>query len=222
MAKARVLGFGKHIANLYGGEAGADAFAIDFITDTLKVMLATSDYTPNRDTHETKADVTDEVSGPGYTAGGEELASKTVTYTAADSWGTARADSTAYAVGDVYRPAAANGHLYRCIVAGTSAASPPTFPTVSGKSFTDGTAEFAEIGSGILVIDSADPQWTAATFQARYGVLYKDTGVASTSPLICLLEFMDDTLTTPQDVSVSNSTLTIQLPALGYFNYAMP
>jgi hypothetical protein len=43
---------------------------INFSTDTFRVMLVTSAYTPNKDTHEDRADVTNEVSGTGYTAGG--------------------------------------------------------------------------------------------------------------------------------------------------------
>jgi hypothetical protein len=54
---------------------------IDFDTDTVKVMLCTSAYTPNQDTHQYKSSVTNEVVGAGYTAGGATLASKTVTYT---------------------------------------------------------------------------------------------------------------------------------------------
>jgi hypothetical protein len=44
--------------------------AIDFDTDTFKVMLVTSSYTPDKDTHDKRNDVTNEVSGTGYTAGG--------------------------------------------------------------------------------------------------------------------------------------------------------
>lgn len=50
---------------------------IDFDTDTVKVMLCTSSYTPNQGTHDYKDDVTNEVSGTGYTSGGATLASKT-------------------------------------------------------------------------------------------------------------------------------------------------
>ena len=48
----------------------------------IKVMLTTSDYTPNQNTHSLLAHVTNEVEGAGYTAGGKELtaASKTVAY----------------------------------------------------------------------------------------------------------------------------------------------
>lgn len=54
---------------------------IDFDTDTIKVALVSSSYTPNQDTHDYWDDVSsNEVSGTGYTAGGATLASKTVTY----------------------------------------------------------------------------------------------------------------------------------------------
>lgn len=43
---------------------------INFASDSFKVMLVTSSYTPNKDTHEDRADVTNEVTGTGYTAGG--------------------------------------------------------------------------------------------------------------------------------------------------------
>lgn len=44
--------------------------SIDFDTDTFKVMLVSSSYAPNKDTHTKRSDVTNEVSGTGYTAGG--------------------------------------------------------------------------------------------------------------------------------------------------------
>ena len=56
---------------------------IDFDSDTIKVMLCTSTYTPNQDTHRYKSDVTNEVSGTGYTAGGATVTSPTIGYTAA-------------------------------------------------------------------------------------------------------------------------------------------
>lgn len=55
---------------------------IDFDTDTIKVALATSLYTPDQDAHAYFSSITNEVTGTGYTAGGATLASKTVTYTA--------------------------------------------------------------------------------------------------------------------------------------------
>lgn len=54
---------------------------VDFDSDTIKVALLTSSYTPNQDTHDYFNDVSaNEVSGTGYTAGGITLASKTATY----------------------------------------------------------------------------------------------------------------------------------------------
>jgi hypothetical protein len=53
---------------------------IDFDTDTIKVALLTSAYTPNQTAHDYYDDVVaNEVTGTGYTAGGQTLASKTVT-----------------------------------------------------------------------------------------------------------------------------------------------
>lgn len=42
---------------------------VDWDSDTIKVMLTTSSYTPNQDTHIYKSSVTNEVTGTGYTAG---------------------------------------------------------------------------------------------------------------------------------------------------------
>ena len=44
--------------------------AIDTDADTFKAMLVTSTYTPNKGTHAKKSDITNEVTGTGYTAGG--------------------------------------------------------------------------------------------------------------------------------------------------------
>ena len=72
--------------------------AIDFDTDTFKVMLVTSSYTANKDTHDKRDDVTNEVSGTGYSAGGaasvctvtKDTANDKVTLSfAAVSWATA-------------------------------------------------------------------------------------------------------------------------------------
>lgn len=52
--------------------------SIDFDTDTFKVLLTTSAYTENKDTHDFRDDVTNEVTGTGYTAGGNTV---TVTVT---------------------------------------------------------------------------------------------------------------------------------------------
>jgi len=98
---------------------------IDLDTDTIKIALVTSSYTPDK-THDFFNDITNEVVGTGYTAGGATLASKTVTQ-----------DNTNFRA----------------------------------------------------VFDAADATWSNSTITARYGVIYESTGVASTSPLIALIDF---------------------------------
>ena len=67
--------------------------SIDLDTDTIKLMLVTSAYTPNIDTHTKRSDVTNEVVGVGYTAGGVTLAGKTVTQNNTDNTGVFDADN---------------------------------------------------------------------------------------------------------------------------------
>lgn len=50
---------------------------------TPKVMLVAAGYTPNQNTHDFRDDVTNEVTGTGYTAGGNTLGSPTVTMSGA-------------------------------------------------------------------------------------------------------------------------------------------
>lgn len=57
---------------------------IDWDSDTIKVALVTSAYTPNQDTHTYWSDVVaNEVTGTNYTAGGVTLTNKTINYTSA-------------------------------------------------------------------------------------------------------------------------------------------
>lgn len=124
--------------------------SIDLDTDTIKVALVTATYTPNQDTHDFFDDVTNEVSGTGYTAGGATLASKTVTADTTDNEG---------------------------------------------------------------VFDAADVTWSTSTITARGAVIYKSTGTASTSALICYLDF-------GSDQSSSAGDFTIQWNAEGILNLA--
>lgn len=106
---------------------------IDLDTDTFKVMLTTSTYAANKDTHTKRSDVTNEVSGTGYSAGGTAV-TVTVTLDTAND---------------------------RCDV-----------------TFTDVT-------------------WPASTITARYGVIYKSRGGASSADeLVCLFDFGGDISTT--------------------------
>jgi len=51
-------------------------------TDSIKCMLCTSSYTPDQDAHDFKDDITNEVTGTGYTAGGAAVANNAVTISA--------------------------------------------------------------------------------------------------------------------------------------------
>lgn len=129
---------------------GGTSFPVDFDTDTIKVALATSAYTPNQDTHDYFDDVTNEVVGTGYTAGGATLASPVVTLDTAND----RVD-----------------------------------------------------------FDAADTSWTTSTITARYGIIYKSTGTASTSPLIGIIDFGSDQIS-------SAGTFLIQWNASGILRLA--
>jgi hypothetical protein len=202
--------YAKALANLMGGESGGDAFAVDYLSDTIKLALLDNGHTPALDTHEVFSDVeADEIAGTGYTAGGTTLGSKTLTVTPANSWGVQWQVATAYAVGDVVRPTAGNGHLYMCIVAGTSHASTqPTWPTVAGQVVTDNGVTWAEVGRAITQIDAADPSWASSTLTARYCAGYKSTGTSSTSPLLFLGDFGSDQTT-------NNGTFAVTFASLG-------
>lgn len=122
--------------------------SIDLSTDTIKVALCTSSYTPNVDTHLFFDDITNEVVGTGYTAGGQTLTNPSVTQDDTDNEG---------------------------------------------------------------VFDADNVTWTSSTITARYAIIYKDTGVAGTSPLIAYIDF-------GSDKSSSAGDFTIQWAAEGIIN----
>lgn len=72
--------------------------AIDFDTDSFKALLTTATYSENKTTHTKRSDVTNEVSGTGYTAGGFA-----VTVTVAKDTGNNRVNLT------IAQPAALTG-----------------------------------------------------------------------------------------------------------------
>lgn len=135
-------------AKLYGN-AYVSAFSglINLPSDTIKVALCTSAYTPDQDVHDFFNDVTGEVTGTGYTAGGNTLGTKTLTYNGA---------------------------------------------------------------TNTVTFDAADTVWASSTITARYAVVYKSTGTASTSPLIAYVDF-------GADVSSSAGNFTITWDAAGIF-----
>ena len=119
---------------------------IDWLVDTIKVALVTG-YTPNIDTHVDYADISaSEVSGTGYTVGGETLTGKTSTVNV--------------------------------------------------------TTDLAEF-------DAANVVWTGLDVGTpSHAIVYKDTGAAPTSLLICYVE-----ITTASN----GSNYTIQWGANGVF-----
>jgi len=130
-----------------GGASASSARAVDFDTDTIKVMLCTSTYVPSATSHAVKASVTNEVTGGGYTAGGVTLTSPTVV----DSGGT-------------------------------------------------------------ITFDAADVTWLANATgftNARYAVIYKDTGTATTSTLIAYIDFGADKTNVGGDFSIVFNSLGI-------------
>lgn len=190
---------------------------IDTDSSNLRWTHHTSAYVPARLSHDFVNDLTNELAtAGGYTVGGVAAAG-TRTKTDANSWGTSRANSTAYTVGTVVRPATGNTFLYKCVVAGTSAASPPTFPTVIGTTVVDGTVTWECVGSAIVVFTTAAPVWSTATFTAvRYSVLsQRDAGAAAAQPLICYIDWVTDR-------AGAGGNFTINPPSQGLLHWLLP
>ena len=66
--------------------AGLGAGAIVPSTDTFYMLLVTASYTPNKGTHAKRSDVTNEVTGAGYTAGGQAVTMTVATNTTTHVW----------------------------------------------------------------------------------------------------------------------------------------
>jgi hypothetical protein len=124
---------------------------------------------------------------------------------------TARANSTAYAVGDVVRPAVANGHVYICTTAGNSAAVEPTMGTVIGGTTADGTVTWTCYGTHVIKCSASNISVAASTISAAYGVIVDTApGTAATNPLICWIDFGGT-------VSSQNGNYNVNWDARGVF-----
>lgn len=176
------------------GLSGFFSGDVDFNSDTLKVALLGAGYTPDLDVHDFFDDVAaQEVTGIGYVAGGNVLASAAVQNVPAASWSTVWTAATDYAaddkgVGFVVRPSVSNGYLYRVVTAGTSAGSEPTWPTTVGAVVVDGGVTWSNIGRAAVVLSGDDVTWAGSTLGVRYAVLYKSTGTAAASRLLALYD----------------------------------
>ena len=126
---------------------------IDLDSDTIKVMLVTSAYAPNQDTHQYKSSVTNEVAGTGYTATGAALTGVTVTYDTATN--TLKFDAN-----DVSWPSSTLTARYAVIYDSTPA-SDATRPLIALVDFgadvstTAGTFQITWSASGIATISAA-------------------------------------------------------------------
>jgi hypothetical protein len=166
---------------------------IDYDSDQIQETLHTSSYTPDLAAHKYVSDLTNEASGTGYTTGGQTVTSCSKTLTVANSWATAWAATTAYALDFLVRPTAGNGFLYRVATAGTSSGTQPTWPTVIGTTVTDGTVVWECVGRRVLVLTGTFPSWATSTITARYLVMHDHTpSTDATRPLIGLVDFGSD------------------------------
>lgn len=170
------------------------------VTDTLKMAVLSA--TPSLETAVHWSDVSANDVSP--TGGGNTLTGVSATETAANSWAVAAATATAYAVGQVVRPATPNGSLYRCVVAGTSGGSAPAWNATYGEDVTDGTVTWVNCGSSITVLTAAASTFTAATgtLSPTCAVIYDaSSGVAATEPLVALQTFASTPTATAVTVS---------------------
>jgi len=120
---------------------------IDLDTDTIKVALVTSTYAPDQDLHTMFSDVTNEVTGTGYTAGGATLGSVTVTADNTDNEGVFDAADTSWTTATITARAAV---IYKDTgVAGTSALI-AYVDFLADKISTAGTFTIAWNAEGIL------------------------------------------------------------------------
>jgi len=84
----------------------------------------------------------------------------------------------------------------------------------TGDGYTEGGAALTEsdptydTGTNEVRLDAADVTWSDSTLTARYAVIYKDTEVASTSPLLAYIDF-------GEDKSSSAGNFTLQFAATG-------
>lgn len=124
----------------------------DLLDDTIKCALTTSTHTINQDTHNYYNDLTNEVTGTNYVAGGATLANDTLTYTAGTNTLTYDADDVTWAISTITN--AAQAHYYNSTGGGTDA----TRALISyldfgeNKSSSGGTFQITHHANGIFSI----------------------------------------------------------------------
>jgi hypothetical protein len=83
--------YGTGLLNAFNGGTA------NWTSGTWKVALCTSSYTPDQDAHDFFNDITNEITGPGYSAGGATLTTQTATYDATSNTVRLKADNTIWA-----------------------------------------------------------------------------------------------------------------------------
>lgn len=137
---------------------------------------------PGSNTAQISGEVT---TGSGYTQGGVALASVAWASVLANNWTGVWAALTAYSLGKIIRPSTGNGYLYKCVAAGTSGGSAPTWGTTVGGLTTDGSVTWLNIGTSVAQLTANNVAWTVSgVITYRYAVLYD----AATNDLIALFD----------------------------------
>ena len=137
---------------LYGLLSATAGRRVDWVGHDIKVALTTSSHTIDKDAHDFFNDITNEITGTGYTAGGVTLGSKTLTYdTATDE---VRADA-ADAQWTSSSFTAAQAHVY-CSTPGSAATNPLLGYIDFGgnEQVTSGTFTIQFASTGVLVLDA--------------------------------------------------------------------
>jgi hypothetical protein len=140
-------------AKLYG-KAMHSAFSglINLPSDTIKAALCTSSYTPDQDAHDYFNDISGEVVGTGYTAGGATLGTKTLTYDGPSNTVTFDAADTSWATSTI---------TARYAVIYKDTGTPSTSPLIGYVDFgadvstTAGTFQITWNASGIFALSVA-------------------------------------------------------------------
>jgi hypothetical protein len=180
----------------------------------LKLALVGAGYAPNLVTDQYWSIAQSfEFSGPGYTAGGNNLTGTVVNVTAAASWPQGYpASGTPVQAGEIIR---SGSYLYRAANSGTAAASAPVFPTIEGETVTDANGiVWTNVGEVILVFSATGGfSWASiSTNNVPYAVIYDSSpGTAATDPLLVLLTF------SPAMTNVPAGPVTLNPdPSLGF------
>jgi hypothetical protein len=141
--------FGLFISSLANKE-------VDWNSDVPKCMLTTATYTPNQDTHQYKSDVTNEVTGTGYTAGGATLANPTITYTAGTNVLKLDADDASWAASSITLPVSGSAIVYDSTPATDATRPLACYQTTDTQvQSTNGTFTVAWHADGIIAITVA-------------------------------------------------------------------